>query len=163
MKSMPNDWGEVLDQLCSGPLPAGQTVYYQKHMTHRLLPELDRGALGALRHGFLIRDPRRVLASYAGVRAEPVLADLGLPQQLEIFRLFGGPVVDAGDILRQPRATLEALCAALGVPFDPAMLSWPAGPRPTDGVWARYWYDGVPPSTGFGPHPHPRPPLPPPP
>jgi hypothetical protein len=30
------------------------------------------------------------------------------------------------------------------------MLSWPAGPRSTDGVWARHWYDSVWRSTGFG-------------
>jgi Sulfotransferase domain len=152
IKSMPGDWPAVLHQLAAAPLPDGKTVYYQKHMTHHLLPEVDRGALRGLRHAFLIRDPRQLLASYARVRAEPVLADLGLPQQLEIFRLLGGPVVDAGDILRQPRPMLEALCDALGVRFDPAMLSWPAGPRPTDGVWARYWYDGVWRSTGFGPY-----------
>ena len=152
MQSMPRDWREVVDQICSAPLPAGKTVSYQKHMTHHLLPEVDRGGLAGLRHAFLIREPRQLLASYARVRDEPVLADLGLAQQVEIFRRFGGPVVDAGDILRQPRAMLEALCTALGVPFDPAMLSWPAGPRPTDGVWARYWYDGVQRSTGFGPY-----------
>jgi hypothetical protein len=116
------------------------------------LPEVDRGALGGLRHAFLIRDPRQLLASYAKVRAEPELADLGLAQQVEIFRRFGGPVVDARDILLQPERTLRALCDALGVPFDPAMLSWPAGPRDTDGVWARYWYEGVWRSTGFGPY-----------
>ena len=152
MQSMPRDWREVVDQICSAPLPAGKTVYYQKHMTHHLRPEVDRGGLAGVRHAFLIRDPRQLLASYARVRHEPVLADLGLAQQVEIFRRFGGPVVDAGDILRQPRAMLGALCTALGVPFDPAMLDWPAGPRPTDGVWARYWYDGVQRSTGFGPY-----------
>jgi Sulfotransferase domain len=161
MQSMRCDWREVVDQICSAPLPADKTVYYQKHMTHHLLPEVDRSALAGLRHAFLIRDPRQLLASYARVRDEPVLADLGLAQQAEIFRRFGGPVVDAGDILRQPRAMLEALCAALGVPFDPAMLSWPAGPRPTDGVWARYWYDGVQRSTGFGPYQEPTADLPP--
>ena len=152
MQSMPRDWRDVVDQICSAPLPAGKIVYYQKHMTHHLLPEVDRSALAGLRHAFLIRDPRQLLASYARVRDEPVLADLGLTQQVEIFRRFGGPVVDAADILRQPRAMLGALCTALGVPFDPAMLSWPAGPRPTDGVWARYWYDGAQRSTGFGPY-----------
>ena len=152
IKSMSSDWREVLDLLRSAPLPDGKTVCYQKHMTHHLLPEVDRGALRGLRHAFLIRDPRQLLASYARVRAEPMLADLGLPQQVEIFRLLGGPVVDAGDILRKPRPMLEALCDALGVRFDPAMLSWPAGPRPTDGVWARYWYEGVWRSTGFGPY-----------
>jgi hypothetical protein len=150
IKAMPNGWREVLDQLTSASLPAGATIHYQKHMTHHLLPEVDRTAFRGLRHAFLIRDPRRLIASYARVRSAPVLADLGLEQQVEIFRLFGGPVIDADDILRQPRPVLEALCDALGVPFDPAMLSWPPGPRDTDGVWARYWYDGVRRSTGFG-------------
>ena len=159
--SMPAGWREVLDQLCSTPLPPGKTVYYQKHMAHHLLPEVDRGALRGLRHAFLIRDPRQLLASYARVRAQPVLADLGLEQQLEIFHVMGGPVVDAADILRRPRPMLEALCHALGIGFDPAMLSWPPGPRPTDGVWAKYWYDGVWKSTGFGPYREPAADLPP--
>jgi Sulfotransferase domain len=150
--SMPNEWPEVLRQLTELPLPPGKTVYYQKHMTHHLLPEVDRGALRALRHAFLIRDPRQLLASYARVRSAPVLADLGLEQQVEIFGRFGGPVVDAADILRQPGPMLAALCAALEVPFDPAMLRWPAGPRDTDGVWARHWYERVWQSTGFGPY-----------
>jgi hypothetical protein len=150
--SMPTSWRQVLDELASGPLPDGTSVYYQKHMTHHLLPEIDRSALAGLTHAFLIRDPRLLLTSYAKVRARPVLADLGLEQQAEIYRAFGGPVIDSADILRNPRASLEALCAALGIGFDPAMLSWPAGPRPTDGVWARHWYDSVWRSTGFGPY-----------
>ncbi len=150
--SMPTSWRQVLGELTSGPLPAGTSVYYQKHMTHHLLPEVDRSALAGLTHAFLIRDPRQLLASYARVRARPVLADLGLAQQAEIYRAFGGPVIDAADILRNPRAALEALCDALGIAFDPAMLCWPAGPRPADGVWARYWYDSVWRSTGFGPY-----------
>jgi hypothetical protein len=150
--SMSTDWRQVLAELTSGPLPPGASVYYQKHMTHHLLAEVDRSALAGLTHAFLIRDPRRLLASYAKVRARPVLADLGLEQQAEIYRAFGGPVIDSADILRDPRAALGALCGALGIGFDPAMLSWPAGPRPTDGVWARYWYDGVWRSTGFGPY-----------
>ncbi len=150
--SMAGDWREVLAGLTGGALPAGVSVYYQKHMTHHLLPEIDRGALAGLTHAFLIRDPRRLLASYSRVRSQPTLADLGLAQQVEIFRAFGGPVIDSADILRDPRAALEALCGALGIRFDPAMLSWPAGPRPADGVWARYWYDSVWRSTGFGPY-----------
>jgi hypothetical protein len=150
--SMPSDWSTVLTQLSTAPLPEGTAVFYQKHMTHHLLPEIDRGALAGLTHAYLIRDPVRLLASYARVRSRPVLADLGLEQQLEIFRTFGGPVIDSADILRAPRAALEALCHALGIGFDPAMLSWPPGPQLTDGVWARYWYDSVWRSTGFGTH-----------
>ena len=150
--SMPADWREVLSQLARAPVPDGKSVYYQKHMTHHLLPEVDRSALSGLRHAFLIRDPRQLLASYARVRSAPVLADLGLEQQAEIFAAFGGPVIDSADILRDPRAALEALCDALGIGFTEAMLSWPAGPRDTDGVWAPHWYDSVWRSTGFGPY-----------
>ena len=152
LASMPTTWPEVVAELASGPLPPGKTVYYQKHMTHHLLPGVERDRLAGLRHAFLIRDPRQLLASYARVRSTPVLSDLGLAQQAEIFAAFGGPVIDSADVLRDPRAALEALCDALDIGFDPAMLSWPAGPRPTDGVWARYWYDAVWRSTGFGPY-----------
>ena len=153
LASMPVRWPEVIEWLTSGPLPGGATICYHKHMTHHLLPEVDRDALAGLRHAFLIRDPRRLLASYAKVREAPALADLGLEQQVEIFRRFGGPVIDAADLAARPRAVLTALCDALGIAFDPAMLSWPAGPRPTDGVWGRYWYARVWASTGFAPEP----------
>ena len=152
LASQPTDWRTVVRALTTDPLPDGATISYQKHMTHHVLPEVDLEAFSGLRHAFLIRDPLRVLASYTQVREEPTLADLGLPQQVALFRRFGGPVVDADDLLRDPETTLRRLCRALGVPFDEAMLSWPPGPRSSDGVWAPYWYAGVEASTGFGPH-----------
>jgi hypothetical protein len=118
-------------------------------MAHHLLPEIDTDALAGLRHAFLIRDPRRLLASYAKVRDTPTLAELGLEQEVEIFRRFGGPVIDAADIAATPGPALEALSGALGIPFDEAMLSWPPGSRPTDGIWAKHWYANVWASTGF--------------
>jgi Sulfotransferase domain len=145
--SQPTDPATVVRELISGPVPTH--VQYQKHMTHHLLPGFPRTGLGSLAHAFLVRDPERVLTSYAKVRDEPTLEDLGLPQQLELFETYGGPVVDAGDVLRDPRGTLGLLCSALGVAFDDAMLAWPAGPRDTDGVWAPHWYAGVEASTGF--------------
>jgi hypothetical protein len=148
--SQPTDAAVVLGELTSGE--AGTAVQYQKHMTHHLLPAMDRSPLGGLTHAFLVRDPERVLTSYAKVREEPTLEDLGLPQQLELFETYGGPVVDAADVLRDPRGSLGLLCAELGIGFDDAMLSWPAGPRDTDGVWAPYWYAGVEASTAFAPY-----------
>ena len=157
--SQPQDWRVVLRELTAGPLPPGVTIYYQKHMTHHLLPSVDRSALAGLRHAFLIRDPRSLLASYARVRSAPTLADLGLRQQAWLFEEFGGPVIDSADLLAAPEAALRALCAALGVPFSAAMLSWPPGPRASDGVWAPYWYDNVRRSTGFVPVTGPVPPA----
>jgi hypothetical protein len=158
--SQPTDWRVVLDRLTAGPLPPGVTVGYAKHMTHHLLPEVDRAALAPLRHAHLIRDPRELLASYARVRTEPTLADLGIVQQAEIFEAFGGPVADSRDLLAEPAGILGALCAALDVPFDDRMLSWPAGPRASDGVWAPYWYASVHSSTGFAAYRPPASPLP---
>jgi hypothetical protein len=157
--SQPQDWPAAVAGLTAA-LPAGIDISYQKHMAHHLLPAVDPDALGGLRHAFLIRDPRALVASYARVRHAPTLGDLGLVQQVDLHRRWGGPVIDAGDILRHPRRSLETLCRALDVRFDPAMLSWPAGPRDTDGVWAPYWYASVWDSTGFGPPPGPAP-LPP--
>jgi hypothetical protein len=160
LASQPNDWATVVSNLTAAPLPPGATIGYQKHMTHHLLPEVDRERLEGLRHAFLIRDPQALLVSYSRVRQAPTLADLGLEQQVDLHNRFGGPVIDAADLLRQPAAALGALCAALDVAFDPAMLAWPAGPRDTDGVWAPHWYEAVWKSTGFGP-PAPPPPEPP--
>jgi hypothetical protein len=151
LAGQPNRWQDVAAEL-TGPLPSGVGVYYQKHMAHHLLPGTGRAWLGALTHAYLIRDPAHVVASYARVRGEPTLDDLGYPQQVEIFRAYGGPVVDAADILRDPATVLRRLCAALGLDFDPAMLRWPPGPRATDGVWAPHWYAAVQASTGFAPY-----------
>jgi Sulfotransferase domain len=160
LSSMPNGWREVIDQLTTEPLPAGKSVFYGKHMTHHLLPEVDRAALAPLRHAHLIRDPGELLASYAKVRSEPTLEDLGIRQQAEVFDAYPGPVLDSRDLLENPEGMLRALCDALSIPFSAAMLSWPPGPRDTDGVWGPYWYESVWASTGFGPYRAPAGPLP---
>jgi len=150
LASQPTDWRVVIGDLANRPLPPGKSVFFAKHMAHHLLPEVDAGALRPFRHAYLIRDPEDLLASYAKVRATPDEDDLGIRQQAEIFEAFGGPVIDSGDLLAAPAGMLRALCSALGLPFTPAMLSWPPGPRETDGVWGPHWYEHVWRSTGFG-------------
>ena len=151
------DWRNVVEWL-TGPVPDGNTVFYQKHMAHHLLRGIDRGWLGQLVHCFLIRDPGEMLTSLIKHLPEPTLNDTGLPQQLEIFereRERTGevpPVIDARDVLEDPERILRALCERVGVEFDAAMLSWPAGPRETDGIWARHWYAEVERTTSFNPY-----------
>ena len=124
-------------------------------MTLHLLAQLDRSWLKALENCFLIREPEAVIASYAAVRNTVTLADIGFVQQAELFdeaRSISGQtplVIDSRDFLRDPRAMLEAICARIGIEFSDRMLHWPPGPRDSDGVWARYWYDSVWQSTGF--------------
>ena len=154
LAAQPTDWRVVVAGLM-GPAPEGRPVFYQKHMTHHMLPDFSLDWMAGSKNAFLIRPPEQVLASYAAKRAEVSLEDIGFVRQAELFdreadRLGAAPpVIEAGDVLANPRAALTALCAALGINFSDAMLGWPAGPRPTDGVWAPAWYDTVERSTGF--------------
>lgn len=137
----------------TGPCP--RAVFYQKHMAHHILPGDDRSWLSAVTSAFLIREPAEMIASFVRVVANPTPRDLGLPQQVEMFerersRTGRVPtVVDAREVLEDPRGVLGAWCERLGVAFDERMLSWEAGPRPTDGVWGKHWYGAVNRSTGF--------------
>jgi hypothetical protein len=151
------DWRKVVAQL-TGLIPWRKSVFYQKHMAHHLLPEMDRAWLDQLTHAFLIRDPREMLLSLIKQLPNPTLADTGLPQQVEIFEIVCArtgripPVVDARDVLENPRRMLSLLCEWLDVPFDERMLHWPPGRRDTDGIWARHWYAAVEHSTTFEPY-----------
>ena len=152
-----SDWRKVVDWLC-GPIPDSRAVFYQKHMAHHLLPSIDRHWLGQLTHGFLIRDPVEMLTSLVKHLPNPTLEDTGLPQQIEILRFMKNetgrtpPIIDSRDVLEYPTVMLTKLCDAVGVEFSDTMLSWPAGQRATDGIWAKHWYDAVEKSTGFQPY-----------
>jgi hypothetical protein len=151
------DWRKVVSWL-TGPIPEGKRIFYQKQMAHHLLPQIELDWLPELTHAFLIREPREMLTSLIQVTPAPTLADTGLPQQVDLFererRRTGAvpPVVDARDVLTDPRGMLERLCQALDVPFTEEMLSWPPGRRDTDGVWAKHWYAAVERSTSFQPY-----------
>ncbi|MEZ5837100.1 MAG: hypothetical protein R3D03_15450 [Geminicoccaceae bacterium] len=140
---------------CASPGPKAH--FYQKHMTHHMLPQFDLGWLGSVRNAFLIRHPARVVASYNAKREDPTLDDLGFVEQERIFEraseLEGRspPVIDAADVRANPQRVLGALCEGLGIAFDPAMLKWPPGPHPDDGVWGSHWYKAIWESTGFAP------------
>jgi hypothetical protein len=145
------DWRAVVADLTTAtPAP----IYYQKHMTHHLIPQLPRDWIRALTNVLLIRDPAEVVASYVRSRASVVAADIGLVQQAELYEQLDAavPVIDAADFLRNPEGYLRWLCAHVGVPFTERMLSWPAGARSSDGVWAPHWYASVWASTGFEPY-----------
>ena len=148
------DWRKVADALV-GDAPDAQPVWYQKHMSHHLLPHIGHDWIHALTNVFLIRDPDEVVSSYLRTRDTVTPDDIGMPQERKLFEEIADrdgaapPVIDADEFLRAPEAHLRALCARLGIPFTERMLSWPAGPRASDGVWAPHWYHAVWKSTGF--------------
>lgn len=132
--------------LCAAP--TGQHLY-MKHMPHHMLSGFPLDWAAGCTHVHLIRHPARVIASYGAKRQEVTADDIGFRQQAALYDRLGGIVIDSADIRENPAEMLQKLCDAIGLPFDPAMLSWPAGPRPYDGVWAAHWYGAVHRSTGF--------------
>lgn len=153
LAAQPTQWSEVATQLttdaCTTPLQ------YQKHMTQHMLPDMDLAWTESLTHVFLIRDPRRVIASYRRAMPQVTQQDIGIIRQYELYQAFSQrnaqpiPIIDSQDVLENPRGLLTQLCSRLNIEFSDQMLTWPAGPRDTDGVWATHWYANVEQSTGF--------------
>ena len=131
------------------------SIYFQKHMTHHMIPSVGREWMKDVVNCFLIRDPKDMILSYTKVNSNLSMHSLGLEEQYELFeyvtKINGRApyVVDSKDILLDPRETLCLLCEKIGVVFSEEMLSWSKGVRDTDGIWAKYWYDNVINSTGF--------------
>ncbi len=149
-----NDGGKVVEEMLSADY--GLPVVVFKQMTHHLV-QLPLGFLDEMHHVLLIRDPREILHSFTRVVDRVTAEDIGLPQQARLFDHLHGTgvpatVVDTRRLLEDPAGVLSRLCERLGLPYDPAMLHWPAGPKPYDGSWAEYWYGGVHASTGFRPY-----------
>ena len=150
--TMENDGQKVVDELILGSHPT--PVVFFKHMTHHLI-NLDWGFLDHTINILLTRDPLDMLPSYAAWVETPTLQDVGYAQHLELLRYLQShgqnpPVLDAKQILLNPKKVLRELCERIDIPFQDWMLNWEAGARPEDGLWAKYWYHSVHQSTGFG-------------
>lgn len=144
-----SDEATVKAQLAS----TGQPVLFVKNMAHHMevmqAPFIEKAI-----HIFLIRDPKQIIASYAQVIENPVMRDIGIEYQYQLFQQLEKKgeqpiVLDSGLLLEDPASVLEKLCHRCAIGFQPSMLHWKAGAKPYDGVWAPYWYENVHQSTGF--------------
>ncbi|MGR3272999.1 HAD family hydrolase [Thalassococcus profundi] len=148
------DSAEEVAAALLGPIPDGKPHVYHKHMAQHMIPAMPRDWFGGCTHVFLIRHPARVVASFGAKYENPTLEDIGFVQQAELFETLRAAgqdpvVIDSADIRQDPENMLRKLCTAIGLPFDPAMLSWPNGGHRQDGVWKEVWYASVHRSTGF--------------
>ncbi len=131
-------------------------VVFFKQMAKHLV-DMDRSFLPKFTNVLLTREPHDMLTSLQKRLPDATIDDTGFPELMEILDtlLEAGEepiVVDTKILLADPRRVLSGLCDRIGIEFDEAMLSWPAGPKPEDGAWAPHWYDGVHKSTGWQPH-----------
>ena len=144
-----SDWGKVETELNAR---RGAAYSFEKHISFHFAHAPNLDWLSHARVFHLIRDPRAMVASYKNKLNDvsPILDSYRIQRQL--YEKIPAPIVDATDILRAPETMLRALCDALEIPFSEDMLSWPEGPRDSDGAWAPHWYDAVNSSTGFKPY-----------
>ena len=147
--SQPNEPAGVIEHI----MTRDAAVVYIKNMAHHLrYVALER--ILDWRPVFLIRHPRLLISSFSKVIDNPTMGDIGSADQAAQFRYFvsrglNPVVIDSTELLSNPEFVLGELCSRLGIPFYGEMLRWKAGPRPEDGVWARYWYESVHRSTEF--------------
>lgn len=151
LASQENDGNKVVNELMLGTFD--KPVAFFKQMTHHLV-ELNEDFLSKMKNILFIRDPKQIISSYAQVRPDVNMQDIGIEKQWQLFQQLTANkrycvVLDSNEILKAPEKVLTELCESLDVPFYTAMLHWSAGPKPEDGVWAKYWYDNVHKSTGF--------------
>jgi hypothetical protein len=155
LASMPTDATAIVDAMTKGDWPTPLVFY--KNMAHHLVG-FDIAIVDVMDNFLLTRDPIEMLPSLArGFGRAPTMADTGYDVQVEIVEriLESGRtpiVIDSRAVLDDPRKTLSALCEALDVPFDRAMLEWPEGPKAYDGVWGAHWYTRLHATTGFEPY-----------
>lgn len=130
-----------------------QPVLFIKNMAHHLeilKPDLINNSVNV----FLIRNPKQIITSYAAIIENPKLQDLGVEYQWKMFKKLnetqrGAIVLDSGILLKNPSEILKKLCSEIKIEFQENMLSWSVGPKPYDGIWAKYWYSNVHKSNGF--------------
>jgi len=160
IQSQPGNWKSIAEHLSTRDCE--QEIYYQKHMTHHMLDEVDLDWTRGLVNCFLIRHPKYVVNSYSKKRASISEDDIGIKRQYELYKEISDlsaqdiPVIDARLFLQAPEASLRKLCEQIGITFTDDMLSWPPGRRDSDGVWASHWYEAVEKSTGFQPFEEPE-------
>ena len=131
---------------------------FLKQMAHHLV-DIDTAFLDVTRNIFLIRDPEQMLPSLTIQLPDAGLDDTGLKKQWDLYRRLVDTgqrpaIIDSRELLLDPAGVLRGLCDQIGVPYTDDMLSWHAGPRDEDGVWADYWYHAVHKSTGFSSYVH---------
>lgn len=150
ISAMPCKWERVIANLREESSP--HPLQFEKHIAFHFVDAPDFNWLKDARVFHLIRDPRAMVASYKAKYDDVTPIAESYRIQRTLYEAEPAPVIDAQDVLRAPEAMLKALCKSLDIPFHKSMLSWPAGPRKSDGTWAPHWYDAVWSSTGFRPY-----------
>lgn len=125
------DYKKIIQQI-TGELKNGYAFSFQKHIAKNVLPEYGLDWLAELKNFFLIREPARIIKSYIKVVGYADEHSVGFKDLLRIFKAVQKLknetpiVIDASDILRNPKDMINKLCDKLDIPRDENMFRWEA-------------------------------------
>ena len=120
-----------------------QGQVFSKDFPHYISHMWTDARLDLFNHSFLIRDPAKTITSMFHHWPDFDPKETGFIEQRELFDRIADrageapPVLDSDDLLADPLQMVEMYCAAVGIEFMPAALSWEPGAR--DEV---SWWDG---------------------
>ena len=86
-------------------------------------------------HGFLVRDPRRVIQGISRYWPDVEFVEVGFERLHALFDRItertgsNPPVLASDDLVDHPEEAVRAFCAAVGIPFIEESLSWEEGSR----------------------------------
>ena len=151
------DYNKIIKYI-TGHTPFSKNIWYQKHMAHHILEGVNMDWIKNMANCLLIRHPSDVILSYSKKNEIDNIQQLGYLQQIKIYKMLTEEtgvspiIIDAQDLLKEPRKMLIEICKNLKIKFNDKMLSWPPGGRKTDGIWGKHWYKQVEVSKGFNPY-----------
>ena len=121
--------------------PKKEKIFYQKHMTQHIIKNTNLDWITNGYNCFLIRHPAKVINSYIKKNSLKNIDDIGFKNQFKIFNKIKKNnlnfiVINADNILINPKKTIKTLCKILKIRFSKKMLSWPKGKRSSDGIWS---------------------------
>lgn len=150
LKSQENDGNKVIEMMMGNH---DKPIVFFKNMTHHIL-DLDKSFMKNVVNVILTRDPKEMIPSFDKVIKNPSLNDIGYADHTELVQYFEKEsipyiVLESKKVLLNPKKVLKQFCEKANIPFENSMLSWKAGARSEDGIWAKYWYSNIHQSTGF--------------
>ena len=128
-----------------------------KDMSYYVLPRMfdDRAFAARLCNVFLVRDPRRSIASYARLDPDFTDEEVGLEAQWRhaVFlrdAMGAAPIVIAAEALAEdPQRVIGKVWARAGLPFVASAFSWQAGEVPEAWEYVAGWHGAAVNSTGI--------------
>src|SRR5262249_13359345 len=110
--------------------------------------------MSELTHTFLIRHPRRAIASHFAAKPAVTSPEIGYERLHELLELCWKAtgrkplVITAESLLAEPERVVRAYCAYAGLPYLPEALTWRPADRPE---WHRHrrWHLDAIASAGF--------------